>query len=217
MTHHGGAYGNRRGGVRRALALVVCAIALSACARDIASDRARARLAEIEAEAPSPARFGYCSEYGCKTVTETGLTAEEWGAIAGLFTPPAEDPASERALLAMAVGRFERAVGAKVGTANDRGGTFVGFGRGGQLDCVDEATNTTMLLHMLAARGLLAWHDVGEPAERGLIVDSWPHATATVVERRSGRAYTVDSWFFDNGHDAAVVPLERWLAGWVPR
>ena len=97
-----------------------------------------------------------------------------------------------------------------------RGGAFPGCGRNGQLDCVDEATNTTVFLRILESQRLLRRHEVGQPVTRASFSFDWPHSTATVTERGSGRAYGIDSWFYDNGEDAVVVPLDQWLAGWSP-
>jgi hypothetical protein len=102
------------------------------------------------------------------------------------------------------------------GTTGDRGGTFESFGIGGQLDCVDEAVNTSVALAMLKADGLLRWHDPGPVAGRGnMLAGEWPHRSATLVER-GGARFAVDSWFDDNGAPARVVPLEDWLAYWRP-
>ena len=73
-----------------------------------------------------------------------------------------------------------------------------------------------MLLRILEGAELLRWHEVGPPESRGSLFWDWPHTTATIAERAGGRRYTVDSWFYDNGEDAVVVPLEQWLAGWWP-
>ena len=73
-----------------------------------------------------------------------------------------------------------------------------------------------MLLRILEGAELLRWHEVGPPESRDSLFWDWPHTTATIAERAGGRRYTVDSWFYDNGEDAVVVPLEQWLAGWWP-
>ena len=196
--------------------LLLAVLALSGCAGQTMSPDAEALVAQYQAEPPGPERFPYCYTHGCQRIEETGLTTGEWAAIVGLFVPVAEGPEEERARIATASALFERSVGARIGTAGDVGGTFTGLGRFGQLDCVDEATNTTLLLSMLAAEGLLRWHDVGPLAHRGMIVDRWPHVTATVIVRDGGERFTVDTWFFDNGQEAVVVPVAQWLDGWSP-
>ena len=115
--------------------------------------------------------------------------------------------------LSVAVGRFETFLGRRLETYDDRGGTFEAFGYQGQLDCVDEATNTTTFLRMLEHGSLLKWHVAGEPVSRSILATGWPHSTATVIEVSSGSSYAVDSWVRDNGRDASVVPLENWILG----
>ena len=39
---------------------------------------------------------------------------------------------------------------------------------------------------------------------------------ARVRERETQEAYVVDSWFYDNGHPAVVVPVKDWLARKTP-
>ena len=86
----------------------------------------------------------------------------------------------------------------------------------GQLDCIDETSNTTTVLELLDRAGLLVWHEVRGPMSRFFVYDGWPHTTAVIVETATGEAYAVDSWFHDNGQPAEVVPLEQWVAGWGP-
>ena len=50
---------------------------------------------------------------------------------------------------------------------------------------------------------------------RGIFVTGWPHSTATIEEIQNQRQFAVDSWFFDNGEDAVVVPYDAWVAGWI--
>ena len=189
------------------------AVCLAGCGGTISNERARAQLAQTKAAPPVPTAFSYCYGHGCKNVAATALTAEEWREIHRLFDPPAVNAVEERKGLTTAVGRFETFVGAKLGTGDDRGGTFEAFGRPGQLDCVDEATNTTTLLRMLEHDGRLKWHSVSEPVSRSILVTGWPHSSATVVEVPNGGKYAVDSWALDNGMDASGIPLQTWNVG----
>ena len=190
--------------------------ALTGCGGTVSNKHARIQLDQTEAKPPVPEAFNYCYGHGCKNLVTTGLTVDEWRNIQRLFDPPASDPGEERQRLAAAVGRFETYVGAKLGTGVDLGGTFQAFGDEGQLDCVDEATNTTTFLRMLEHDKRLKWFSVGTPVSRGMLISGWPHSTATIAEIKSGRQYAVDSWFFDNGMNASVISLESWMAGWTP-
>lgn len=174
-------------------------------------------LEAVEGRPQSPDRFSVCKGYGCDELVLTSFSSREWARIKAVFADPVPDSASERRRIAEAVGEVERLVGPKTGTERDApGAAIINFNRQGQMDCIDEAFNTTLYLRMMADAGLLRWHDVGEPARRGYVVDGWPHNTATVIERDTGRGWAVDSWFHGNGVPPEIVPLKAWLDGWSP-
>lgn len=170
--------------------------------------------------------FTLCHGHGCRLRTQLGLNEAEWSPVAELFAEPAARAAVERDRIAVAIGLLEAATGRKAGTSRDVGGTLNAFGvsSGGatgfddQFDCFDETTNTSTYLSLLAQAGYLQWHRIDGWAGRGSLIGAggWPHQTAVIVERQSGRAYAVDSWFEDNGHPAHIVPLDEWYAEWVP-
>lgn len=165
---------------------------------------------------PRPERFSLCKEYSCKTVLTLSLTPTEWQRVVQPLALPASGPRAEREHMATVIRNLERLIGPKTGTDRDQGGTFPGTGKTGQMDCIDEATNTTTYLRMLAHAGLLRRHRVLEPAHRGFFLFGWPHTTAVVEERDSGRRFAVDAWFHGNGEAPEVVPLEEWKDGWKP-
>ena len=191
-------------------------IALAGCGQVELAPDAVSYLGKYGVDDPTPSHFVYCRDHGCQGQVTIGLDGDEWRQLGAVFESPPTGAAAERARIASAVGIFERMSGAKAGTAGDIGQTFPGFGRAGQLDCVDETVNTTTLLVMMERAGLLRWHRLRRPAGRGQLIDRWPHRTAVVTERESGAAYAVDSWFRDNGEPAEVVPLKAWLDGWSP-
>ncbi|HHQ40783.1 MAG TPA: hypothetical protein ENK20_00635 [Chromatiales bacterium] len=166
--------------------------------------------------APRPEAFTVCHGHGCEQRTRVSLAPAEWARVEALFRPLPRDAAAERRAVACAIGLLERLVGPSTGTAGDLGGTFPGLGRPGQMDCVDEATNTGTYLRMLADAGLLRFHVPDGRATRGYFVAGWPHTTAVMRERATGRRWAVDSWFENNGRPARVVPLGRWRRGWRP-
>ncbi len=167
---------------------------------------------------PAPASFKYCFGHGCRESAQVSLHGGPWREIRDLLSEPAPDAAAERRLLSRAVAVYERHASAQAGTQDDGGidGWFVNGHRPGQLDCVDEAVNTTTFLLMLREAGLLRWHDVAGPAVRGHLIGRWPHQTAVIVERAGGGTYALDSWFYENAVPAAVVPLTVWRDGWSP-
>lgn len=168
-------------------------------------------LAAPVAAGEPPPLVNVCWDYGCNSSARLVLPAADWAAIRDLFVPRAPDPASERARIATAIARFERALGPATGTDADRGGNVAGSGLPGQMDCIDESRNTAGYLGVLAERGLLAWHDVAGRHKRApWLLDQ--HWTAVVVERDAGTRWAVDSWFLDNGRRPYVQRLDRWLA-----
>ena len=161
--------------------------------------------------------FLVCSEYGCSTRQWISLDDTEWSQVRSIFLPAPQTAVDERERIRSAVAMIENFVGPKAGTDIDRpGATIVTLDKRGQLDCIDEAYNTTTYLRLMAADNLIKLHEIGRPAKRGYIFNRWPHNTATVIERENGASYVVDSWFGANGMLPDVVTLELWLDGWSP-
>ena len=161
---------------------------------------------------PPPAgnRIYVCHGYGCRIVTPVALSTAEIGRIAAPLQG-ARDAAGERAALAGVVQSFEEVVGARVGTGGDLPRTQIGEPRSDQMDCIDEATNTTSLLRLLATQGALRHHGVAKPAARGFFLDGrYPHATAVIAEA-GGAKWAVDSWPRANGGPPVIQPLAKWL------
>ena len=164
---------------------------------------------------PDPARFNICYDHGCTSLAWVKLSPEQWEQVRELFAKPADTAAEERAQIAAGIALFESIVGALTGTAGDKGGNWKGLGLPGQMDCIDESTNTTIYLRMLQKYGLIRWHTVEDRATRWTLF-SWPHTTAVIRERDSPARWAVDSWFLDNGEAPFVLPLETWRRGWRP-
>jgi hypothetical protein len=51
---------------------------------------------------------------------------------------------------------------------------------------------------------------------RNFFFTGWPHSTAVIHEQISGNRYAVDSWFYDNGEPATIVPFDVWKSGYIP-
>jgi hypothetical protein len=196
---------------KRSLALA-CALLAAACTNTGSADRFLTKYADPD---PSLEAVLVCHGYGCKRQDTVDLRLA-WPRLVAVMAEPAPDAATERANIAVTIAAFEAEVGAMLGTSEDVGGTFEGFAMPGQLDCIDETSNTTTVLELLAGAGLLVWHEVRGPMSRFFVYDGWPHTTAVIVETASGEAFAVDSWFHDNGQPAEIVPLEMWVAGWGP-
>lgn len=146
------------------------------------------------------------------------LSKAEWAEITAPLAGKPSSAAREREQIALAVSRAEIAVGSHAGTANDEAGAHMGGQAPGQLDCVDEAINTSKYLTFFAQDNLLDYHCVMPPARRGDFIDGmWPHNTGVVKDNETGAQYAIDSWYGKNGDLPDVVPLQEWLDGWKPR
>jgi len=84
------------------------------------------------------------------------------------------------------------------------------------MDCIDESSNTTTYMAMMQKDGLLRWHRVVDTKTRGYFIFGWPHTTAVIKEKKTGRSWAVDSWFYDNGIPPAILPIAKWSDGWEP-
>ncbi len=167
---------------------------------------------------PSAEKFPHCQNYGCAVIKNVSLSKADWNKIEKAFGKKAKFAEQEREKIVKIIGVFEQIVGPITGTQSDREGTFLEMGDG-QLDCVDESTNTTIYMMLLKQRGLLPFHEIEQPQVRYPILSGrgWMHQTAVITEKKSGKQFAVDSWYENNGAPAYVVPLEEWLNGWHPR
>jgi len=164
---------------------------------------------------PTWDRFSVCYNNGCRSLDFVSLTQQQWDELKALFDPPAEAASEERRRVRAAIALMEVYVGDATGTWQDKGGSF-NFGVTGQMDCIDESTNTSLYLTMFSNHGLLRYHHVQDRATRGWFLFGWPHTTAVLREDASGALWAVDSWFLDNGHPPFILPLDVWKSGWRP-
>lgn len=123
-----------------------------------------------------------------------------------------EAAAAERQALKSAIAWIERRIGPATGTSGDRAGLdFTGAGDPGQMDCVDEATNTTSYLTVLAAHGLIRHHTVQRPmAKSALLLGRWTHYFAVIRDNRTGQRWAVDSFMYANGKPPIIMEAEKW-------
>ena len=171
-------------------------------------------------------RISVCFNYGCLTQAEVVFNDEQLRELA-LLLGDAQDAAQERKAISVAVGRLHGWAGQQSPISADRGGNYADDAVYGKMDCIDHSTTTTRLLRMMESQGMLRYHRVLEPVlrHRVLIFD---HFAAQIEEVQQpvtagegglgglpGR-YVVDSWFFDNGQPAAVMPVAQWRSGVSP-
>lgn len=165
---------------------------------------------------PTVERFSVCLNHSCETVVTQKFSQEEWQRASAPLQHAAPTAAAERQAIGQALAVMEEIVGSHAGTRDDKGGNLRGFARPGQLDCIDESTNSTTYLFLLENAGLLRHHTLGARSTRFGLFVGMPHTTAVIRENATGRRYAVDSWFFDNGEPPAIVELSAWQAGWRP-
>ena len=158
----------------------------------------------------NPGAFTVCSNFECSRRDAVSLTDAQWQEIRQIFTPAAASAPEERAALRRAITRMEVLAGALNGASADLGGNYAGSGMAGQMDCIDESSNTTTYLKLFQENGLLRWHEVQEREHRA----KWQvdiHWTAVMRDTVTGQSYAVDSWFLDNGQPPYIQKLEDWL------
>jgi len=155
-----------------------------------------------------------CYNYGCHAQAQVAFAEPQLDALRSLFAG-VEDPAAERAAISVAIGRMYAIAGEQSPVWRDKGGNYADGGENGRMDCIDHSTNTDAFLRLLQAHAWLRFHEVLAPLKRMrfLVFEHWG---ARIVERGTQQIYVVDSWYFDNGHAAAVFAIEEWLAGKLP-
>lgn len=169
-----------------------------------------------DARAPDGLRIGICHAFGCTRQTDVRLSERDIAQLRRIMAPGAASPQAERAAVRRAVMWMEERVGPTVGSVDDIGGLDLhNAGVPGQMDCLDETTNTTTTLMLLAQNELLAHHTPGYPVARGFFLDGrYPHATAVLHETDAGRDWAIDPWPYANGADVDVMTLDQWYATW---
>ena len=193
--------------------LIISLISLCLCQHAFA---ALADISHIFHSTPSLNQLEICQGGGCYEVSQTSLSDDDWLPIEQLFTPLANNAEEERVKVSQAVGKLEEIVGNKIGTSSDLAGTFDNSNYKGQQDCNDEAINTTTYMRLLQQAGYLQFHTIEDTRTRNFFFTGWPHTTAVVREIQSGERFAVDSWFYDNGHAATIVPFALWKANYKP-
>ena len=162
--------------------------------------------------------FQVCYAYGCKTSQTVTLSKEQWLVIEQLFLPEASSTELERKQISLAIAQMEAFIGDITQTKNDLPGTFEALFQdlSYQMDCVDEATNTTLYLRLFRNRGLIKQHKEDYRINRGFFFNGWPHTSAVIEETGTGKRFAVDSWFHKNGIEPEIIPTKLWYSGWHP-
>jgi hypothetical protein len=173
-------------------------------------------ISRIFRQTPSLQQFEVCQGGGCVQSNQLSISPAQWNTIAQTFKTKASKAEIERLQISKAIGELEKIVGAKNGTSTDRAGTFDNDEFPGQLDCNDEAINTTTYMRLLKQNGFMQFHEIEDTRTRNFFFTGWPHSTAVIREIKTGERYAVDSWFYDNGAAATIVPFAQWKANFQP-
>ncbi|SCY03976.1 hypothetical protein [Microvirga guangxiensis] len=160
---------------------------------------------------PEGTRIIACHGYGCsrrQVITVDGALLNRARAILSAGRASAE---SERKALGQVVSTYTAYLAASIGGKRDVPGSPADMsGVHGQMDCLDETANTTSLLLVLQAQGLLAHHKVERPESRGFFLDGrYPHFSAVIIDE-SGREWAVDPWRRAPGQRPEILPLVQW-------
>lgn len=162
--------------------------------------------------APSGNLIIACHGYGC--VRRTAIPIDQtWIGRARVMLKAGKASAdAERRALGEVVRSYTAHLAASFGGTPDAPGSPPELsGDSGQMDCLDETTNTTSLLLVLQEQGLLTHHEVEYPESRGFFLDGrYPHFTAVITERRTGAAWAVDPWEKAPGQRPDILPLTQW-------
>lgn len=160
--------------------------------------------------APLPTKLRACYGYGCAKSATFPITAAIAGRFGAIMAAGRSSPEAERAAISKAVQYYEDLSANAIGARDKARSPVVASGEKGQMDCIDESTNTHGLLLYLAQRGLLRFHKVRDNTARGFFIDGrYPHFTA-VVRDGTGKDWAVDSWFEAAGGPPDIVPLSYW-------
>lgn len=169
-----------------------------------------------DARTPSGLTIGICHAFGCERQTMVQLSQHDVAHLASIMEAGSGSASAERAAIRRAVMWMEARVAPVVGSEGDIGGLDMqNAGVPGQMDCLDETTNTTSTLLLLANAGLMQHHTVGYPVARGFFLDGrYPHATAVINETASDTDWAIDPWPYANAEDVDVKTLDAWYATW---
>jgi hypothetical protein len=156
-----------------------------------------------------------CYNYGCHVTVTVDFTPGQLEVLQRMFAG-VKDAEEERKVLGRAIGRMYFFAGEKTPIWRDHGLNYRDNGVDGKMDCIDHAHNTNEFLVLLKRHELLRFHNVHARLRRMQFVFA-DHWTARISDIGTGAEYAVDSWFFDPGEPAAVMPVKDWLGMKDPR
>lgn len=181
---------------------------------DHAYDDINAHFGKYGAARPRGTRATLCSAYGCKTQQKFTFSDKFMNGLRAIFMEMrTNDGFSERLFLKKAIAAMERESMESTGLQNDRPSIDL-FGNldPGQLDCVDEATNTTSFLLILNDAGLLRYNRILGPIWKGGLT-RWTHYAALIVDRKTKVQYAIDSGVTKQGGEPYIIEEGKFYVG----
>lgn len=201
-------------GINRAITLTAAAV-LAMCLYDPAPANAQASVrvqSQFVRVTARSTEVTFCHGFGCHFESAVMFRDDAMNELRRIMETGTASAAHEREALKQAVAFFERHAALTAGTQTDIAGNYTLGGDRTQLDCVDEARNTTRLLILLQKKGLLRHHTVAKIEGRGNFLDTrYPHNTAVVKDKVNGVKWSIDSWMRHNGDIPEVMTLKRWF------
>ncbi len=173
---------------------------------DHAYDDINAHYGKYGAARPRGLRATVCSAYGCKTQQKFTFSDRFIEAMKKLYTDlGVSDGFSERQFIKKAIAAMEKESMVSLGLKDDRPSIDL-FGNGdpGQLDCVDEATNSTSFLLILNDAGLIKHHRILGPIWKGGLT-RWTHYAALIEDRKTKVQYAIDSGVTKQGGEPYII------------
>ena len=162
---------------------------------------------------PTAKSMTVCYGFVCRRREILDFTPPDRSALSKIVAAGSTSAAAERAAVQKAVIWFDRRMGPVIGT-NKRvaKADFRYFDDKHNYDCWDTTRNTTSLLLVLQAWGLLKYHVVGDPHYRGnALVLQTPHNTAVLIERATRTEWVVDMWPRGYLQPPDVMTVEKWV------
>lgn len=159
---------------------------------------------------PSASFIEICHGYECTYRSKLRLTGKDASRFASIMAAGAGSPEAERQAVGQAIVYFEQRTAALLGHTDTPMTQFASSRVKGEMDCIDEATNSRALLKYLEGRGLLKYHTVGRNLSRGFVIDNqFPHAAAALKDPQ-GVVWAVDSWPVPVGTPPDIMPASKW-------
>lgn len=190
--------------VSRPVPALFCALVLSGCVS--VSSNYKGAITK-----PRISKIYVCSGFDCNYKTAYPVSEDDRAQFASIMEAGAGSAQAERQAIREAVSFYENRAATFIGVRDKAKSDFTQSRQKGQMDCIDESTNTHSLLLFLEQNGMLKYHEVEPNVSRGIFLDGrYPHSTA-VLRDPSGRKWAVDSWYEPTGGLPDVMALDEWM------